>query len=167
VRYSHAYAPTPLCCPARATILTGQYAHNTGVLDNSSTGTFAGGFTSFNDRRTVATELDDAGVTTGYIGKYLNGYSSRYVPPGWDMWMAGVHGQYRYRDTTRYNRLWSYQGKTVYNVNGTYVTKRGYETHVQTNMATRFIRTHADEQFFLELNWLAPHGNMSRGTARP
>jgi len=34
VQYSHAYAPTPLCCPARATILTGQYAHNTGVFDN-------------------------------------------------------------------------------------------------------------------------------------
>jgi arylsulfatase A-like enzyme len=161
ITYSRAYAPTPLCCPARATILTGKYAHNTGVLDNTSTGTFAGGFTAFDDTRTLATELQGSGVTTGYIGKYLNEYASLYVPPGWDMWMAGVQGQYRYRHNTRHNRLWSYQGRTVYNFNGTYVTERGYETTVQTRLATEFIETYADDQFYLELNWLAPHGNLA------
>ncbi len=34
VSFSTSYAPFPLCCPARATLLTGQYAHNHGVLDN-------------------------------------------------------------------------------------------------------------------------------------
>ena len=161
VRFANAYAPTPLCCPARASLLTGQYAHNTGVLDNTARGPFPGGFDAFDDSRTLATVLAGAGVTTGYIGKYLNGYSSLYVPPGWDEWVAGVLGQYRYRTQVRRNPLWRYEGRTVYNVNGAYVTKLGYETSVQTNLATAFIRDHADEPFFLTLNYLAPHGNLT------
>jgi arylsulfatase A-like enzyme len=49
-------------------------------------------------------------------------------------------------------------------MNGTYVTKNGYETTVQTRLATRFIRESADEPFFLLLNYLAPHGNVDKRT---
>jgi N-acetylglucosamine-6-sulfatase len=44
------------------------------------------------------------------------------------------------------------------------VTKLGYETSVQTRMAVRFIRDHADEPFFLERNYLAPHDSLGRAS---
>ena len=94
--FSRFFATTPLCCPSRASLLRGQYAHNHGVLRN--TGEDAG-FTAFHESGdesdTIATELDAAGYQTALIGKYLNGYASpreesSYVPPGWDFWVAGV-----------------------------------------------------------------------------
>ena len=165
VRFSAAYAPTPLCCPARATMLTGQYAHNTGVYDNTVGGVFPGGFESFDDSLTLATVLDAAGVTTGYIGKYLNGHKGLYIPPGWDDWRAGVEAHYRYREMGTGAR--TYEGLTVYNINGTLVTKVGYETSVQTNMTAAFIRDHAREPFFLMVNYLAPHANVLPTGATP
>lgn len=99
--FSRFFATTPLCCPSRASILRGQYAHNHGVLRN--TGEDAG-FSAFqesgSETQTMATLLDAAGYETALIGKYLNGYSPRgdrggYVPPGWDFWAAGVgHAAY-------------------------------------------------------------------------
>lgn len=85
VTFSNAFVTTPLCCPSRASILTGAYAHTTGVWQNSGP---IGGFRRFRDRSTVATWLDRAGYNTALFGKYLNGYSGTYVPPGWDRWVA-------------------------------------------------------------------------------
>ncbi len=101
VSFSNAFVVNPLCCPSRASILTGQYSHTTGVYTNA--GGF-GGFESFDDRSTLATWLQSAGYRTGLVGKYLNGYLSRegdYVPPGWDRWFAltglkGSGGYYNY-----------------------------------------------------------------------
>jgi arylsulfatase A-like enzyme len=76
-----------LCCPSRASILTGQLSTHTDV-------TQVQGFDSFDDGSTLATWLHDAGYRTGLFGKYLNGYGdsqevpANYVPPGWDSWHA-------------------------------------------------------------------------------
>ncbi|HVQ88495.1 MAG TPA: sulfatase-like hydrolase/transferase, partial [Actinomycetes bacterium] len=83
-RFNRFYSPFPLCCPARATLLTGQYAHNHGVVDNVP----PSGFFAFDDAHTLGTWLD-SNYQTGFVGKYLNGYGSpgmqtNYVPPGWD-----------------------------------------------------------------------------------
>jgi N-acetylglucosamine-6-sulfatase len=79
----------PLCCPSRATILTGRYSHTTGVYTN---GGMNGGWTAFKpwESETIATALDAAGYRTALVGKYLNGYAGAdlYVPPGWDRWSA-------------------------------------------------------------------------------
>src|SRR5215217_7575862 len=76
--FSNAYVSNALCCPARATIMRGQYAHNTGVWDNIN-GTDGGwqGYQSNNgnnEKDNVATSLhnDAAGYRTALIGKYLN-----------------------------------------------------------------------------------------------
>ena len=72
-----------LCCPGRATILTGRYAHNHKVLTNTNTGALD------HPDRTIARWLDDAGYRTAYIGKYLNGYGcDGRRPRGWDDWRA-------------------------------------------------------------------------------
>ncbi len=89
--FDQAFSTTPSCCPARASILTGKYAHDTGVFANSGQN---GGLTGFqshgNESSTVAVRLRDDGYRTGLFGKYLNGYSSQptYIPPGWSDWFA-------------------------------------------------------------------------------
>src|SRR4029450_2118815 len=66
IEFANAFENTPLCCPTRATILTGQYSHHHGIKGNSGKG--------FRDTSTIATWLKSAGYRTGLIGKYLNGY---------------------------------------------------------------------------------------------
>ena len=65
-------SPHPLCCPARAEILTGQYAQNNGVRSNKPSR--HGGYASSTTDDTIATWLQDAGYSTAFVGKYLNGY---------------------------------------------------------------------------------------------
>ncbi|MDP8956262.1 MAG: sulfatase [Actinomycetota bacterium] len=100
ITFRNAYVPTSLCCPSRVSLLTGNYAHTTGVWHNQPP---LGGFSRFRDRSTVATWLDGAGYQTGLFGKYLNGYRGRYIPPGWDRWVAFAHSADRqdlYHDYT-------------------------------------------------------------------
>jgi N-acetylglucosamine-6-sulfatase len=97
--FTNAFASYPLCCPVRATFLTGQYAHNHGVKSNFfSTG---GGFDSFeNQDDALPVWLQDAGYRTGFVGKYLNEYGGRdpqLIPPGWDDWNGLVdYSTYNY-----------------------------------------------------------------------
>ncbi|HYJ70695.1 MAG TPA: sulfatase [Nocardioidaceae bacterium] len=140
--FANAYAPFPLCCPARATILTGQYAHNHGVLANEAP---LGGFSAFEDTNTMATWLTPD-YTTGFIGKYLNGYSLPYRPPGWDSWMVPTDSVYNYRGTS-------------WNINGVHRTYAGYRTDAMGTIASEFIDAHADDArpFMLFTSIVAPH----------
>jgi N-acetylglucosamine-6-sulfatase len=89
VTFSNMVSTFPLCCPARATIQRGQYSHNTKIYGNSPP---AGGWVKFRDRdlhrSTMATWLNQAGYQTGLFGKYMNNYTDRFIPPGWDHWYA-------------------------------------------------------------------------------
>ena len=95
--FENAFVSHALCCPARATIMRGQYAHNTNVWSNSST--TSGGWQAYkangNEADNVATRLNDAGYRTGLFGKYLNGYEAgtTIIPPGWDRWFATPSSQ--------------------------------------------------------------------------
>ncbi|MFL6178245.1 MAG: sulfatase [Actinomycetes bacterium] len=96
VNYTQAMVPTSVCCPSRASILTGMYSHSTGVWHNGDKTAISGvpgGYDAFvangNESRTVAVALDQAGYQTEMIGKYLNGYLQQYgPPPGWDRFLA-------------------------------------------------------------------------------
>ncbi|MDQ3704755.1 MAG: sulfatase-like hydrolase/transferase, partial [Chloroflexota bacterium] len=102
--FTRAFVTTGLCCPSRATIMRGQYTHNTGVWYN--TGGPSGGWEGYKSRGheqdNVATRLAGAGYRTGLFGKYLNGYDGTAVPPGWDDWFAmprqGKYFDYRVND---------------------------------------------------------------------
>ena len=86
VTFENSFVVNPVCCPSRASILTGQWSHTHGVWGIAGT---YGGFHRFDDVSTLATWLHAAGYRTGLFGKYLNGYQSPdYVPPGWDEWFA-------------------------------------------------------------------------------
>jgi N-acetylglucosamine-6-sulfatase len=87
-KFTKAFVVNPLCCPSRATILTGQYSHTHGVYTNAYPD---GGFRKFNDSSTIATWLQADGYRTALIGKYMNEYfaaQSSYVPPGWSHWFG-------------------------------------------------------------------------------
>jgi len=149
--FDNFFATFPVCCPSRATFLTGQYAHNHGVRGNLPP---EGGVQAFNDSRTLPIALRGAGYRTGYVGRYLNGYDSRQVPPGWSDWRVGVgKGAFKMYD---YNL----------NENGRFVrygNKRAdYQTDVYARKATRFISKRSSKPFFLTFAPLAPHGDPSR-----
>jgi arylsulfatase A-like enzyme len=96
VAFPNAYFATSLCCPSRATQLTGLYPHNTGVFDNASPN---GGYPTFkangHEPHTYGKWADSAGYQTAFFGKYMNEYngslgSQMPNPPGWDHWQATV-----------------------------------------------------------------------------
>jgi len=89
LKFANMISTFPLCCPSRATILRGQYAHNTRILSNEPP---LGGWEKFHrrgeDESTIATWLNGAGYQTGLFGKYMNNYAGSGIPPGWDRWYA-------------------------------------------------------------------------------
>jgi N-acetylglucosamine-6-sulfatase len=150
-------ATTPQCCPSRASLLTGQYAHNHGVLSNGKGYAALGG-----KRNLLPVWLQEAGYNTIHVGKFLNGYS-RFadrpadVAPGWTDWRTVIGGRFGYYDYfLSTNGEWSHYGKG----------DDDYVTRVLTRNAVRAIRRYAPHQapFYLELDQHAPHAS---GGKRP
>jgi N-acetylglucosamine-6-sulfatase len=100
-RFTDAYVTQSLCCPSRATILTGEYPHNHGITGNLAPN---GGEAEFRntgqDQDTIATRMQAEGYRTALIGKYMNGYEGEYVPPGWSYWYTEA-GRHRVNDNGR------------------------------------------------------------------
>jgi arylsulfatase A-like enzyme len=145
VTFQNAFAVNPVCCPSRASILTGQWSHTTGVWGIEGP---HGGFHVFADHATLPVWLDSAGYETMLAGKYLNGYvDASYVPPGWDRWFAYTTNENAYFD-------WGVSD------NGAEVTfgdaPADYATDVLAARATDFIQG-AEEPFFLYFAPKAPH----------
>jgi N-acetylglucosamine-6-sulfatase len=99
VRFTNGFVPTSLCCPSRASFLTGKYAHTTGVYGNHSQDEY-GGWPAFraSEGETLATALSASGYRTALVGKYLNGFDEYApgdrIPPGWDDFVAFTSADY-------------------------------------------------------------------------
>jgi N-acetylglucosamine-6-sulfatase len=150
--FENAFVTYPICCPSRASILRGQYPHNTGVVGNRPP---FGGFDTFRalgkEDSTVATWLQDAGYLTAFYGKYMNGYTeSDSPPPGWDEWHAANNDGYLH------------YGYTL-NENGRQVkygsAPEDYITDVLRDKAVAHIRRFSEEDrpFFLHISTFSPH----------
>jgi arylsulfatase A-like enzyme len=150
--FGNSFVTFALCCPSRATFLTGQYAHNHGVLGNAPPN---GGYAKLDHTNTLPVWLQDAGYYTAHLGKYLNGYGRAdptEVPPGYDEWRGSVDpSTYRFHDYTL-------------NENGVLRTYAGYQTDVYARKAARIIRQRAPSSrpFFLWVAFLAPHSGGPR-----
>src|SRR5215203_3555871 len=94
MQFENAFVSNPLCCPSRATIMRGQYAHNTGVWTNTPgpDGAWQGYKNHGNEQDNIATRFHSAGYRTGLFGKYFNDYDGSTVPPGWDDWFGVPSG---------------------------------------------------------------------------
>ena len=150
------FVSNSLCCPSRATTLTGRYAHNTGVQSNGgSNGGFRRAYVSKLEGSTIATRLRDAGYRTGLFGKYLNGYpdpaGKRYVPPGWTDWASPVAGSpySEYKYTLNQNGQLHAYGDTP----------ADYGTDVYLGLARTFVEQSVgkDRPFFAYVAPFVPH----------
>ncbi len=140
-----------LCCPSRATFLTGQYMHNHHVLGN---GWPSGGYDRFQAMRgnnNLAVWLQHAGYYTALIGKNLNGYGKRLtIPPGWSEWQAATGA-----DQDVYHYTMNENGRSVFYGRD----PSDFKQDVVTRKAVALINRRAPQPrpFFLWLTYTAPH----------
>ncbi len=148
--FANSFVDFSLCCPSRATFLTGQYAHNHGVLANGGP---HGGYVHLDHSNTLPLWLQEAGYYTAHVGKYLNNYGldSPAPPPGWSRWFALT-------DPSVY-RMYDY---TVSD-DGTPVTykeaAKDYQTDVIAAKAEEILRSRAgsSQPFFVTVAPTSPH----------
>jgi len=135
--FSHAFVTTALCSPVRASILTGQYMHRHGIVDNQRP----------EPRGTVffPQYLQRAGIATAMVGKWHMGHEDDSPRPGFDHWVS-FPGQGEYFDP-------------VLNVNGKRRQFKGYDADVLTTEALRWLSEDRpkDRPFYLHLAFKAPH----------
>ncbi len=152
VTFREMLSPHPLCCPARAEILTGQYAQNNGVRSNNPSR--YGGYPALDNRNTIATWLQDAGYSTAFVGKYLNAYPKKVTRNelGWDIWNPAIKHLYQYFDYTMYN-------------NGAPKTyHRLHQADLVGQKTSTYIRqlSKDDQPFFIWSSHVAPHNSCAR-----
>jgi N-acetylglucosamine-6-sulfatase len=158
--FNEAYVSFPLCCPSRATMMSGQYMHNHGVRGNFPPN---GGWPKFrpHESNDLPVWLQNDGYYNVHIGKYLNFYPANDntlpVPPGWDEWYGKVS-----EDALYYNyQLIEKTGPSA----TPHITFYGdrpddYQTDVFTDRAVNFVndKSVANQPFWLNLWFNSPHG---------
>lgn len=183
--FNRYYVPYPLCCPSRVSLLTGRYAHNSGVKGNVQPN---GGYYGFSFRaamtHNLATWLQSAGYRTIHVGKFLNGYGDEpfdngtTVPPGWDAWHTVLKA-----DTNHY--FYGYTLNDNGQLDGPFGDSGSWDTReygvrddigcpfaptnglpcfhltdTLTNIATaEMLGTSPEQPFFALLDYTAPHGD--------
>jgi N-acetylglucosamine-6-sulfatase len=130
-RFRNAFATTPLCSPSRASLLTGQYAHHHGIVDNTNRSEQSHQLITF------PRLLHDANYETAFIGKWHMGNDDS-ARPGFDHWTS-LPGQ----GTSQNPEL---------NIDGKRQRREGYTTDVLNELATSFVRARHEKPFLL---WVA------------
>ncbi|XP_029300100.1 glucosamine (N-acetyl)-6-sulfatase (Sanfilippo disease IIID), b [Cottoperca gobio] len=160
--FVNAFTVTPLCCPSRSSILTGQYPHNHEVRNNSLSGNCSSSLWQKGPESTAfPLYLSKQKYQTFFAGKYLNQYGKDvggvgHVPPGWDQWHALVGNSQYYNYTISVNGKEEKHGDSY---------EKDYFTDLITNRSLHFLDDRSPQHpFFLMLSPPAPH---SPWTAAP
>lgn len=151
ITFTNSYVTSPICCPSRASLLTGMYVHNHKTVNNSLHGGCYGENWKYHEKQTFATILQEAGYDTFYAGKYLNQYGTKeaggpeVVPPGWTEW-RGLVGNSVY-----YNYTLSNNGVPTFSTNS-------YLTDVIRELGVSYIENQTESKpFLMVLAPPAPH----------
>ncbi|HTU16237.1 MAG TPA: sulfatase [Solirubrobacterales bacterium] len=182
------YTATPVCSPSRASLLTGQYSHNSGLTGNGGPN---GGWEGWRNlpiyEENMPTALQEAGYRTAHVGKFTNGYYDREndrvdltIPPGWNRWFTTAYlpgtRYYGYRVNDNGLAVGPF-GNPDYLSHGPGIDsprcgrgillRRGlgglecnYLPDVMTRRAVREIRGKKDQPLFLSIDYQAPHGDI-------
>lgn len=188
ITFNRYYVSYPLCCPSRATLLTGRYAHNSNVRGNNPP---AGGYTAFATRaaasHNIATWLQRAGYRTIHAGKVMNGYGQKpfsdgtEVPPGWNSWYSIVN-------VDQTHLAYGYELNVNGEIQGPFGDPGSWETrewgkrddpgcpfapldgepcfHITDKLteiaAAEMAATPPEQPFYVQLDYTAPHGDFRR-----
>jgi arylsulfatase A-like enzyme len=153
-RFTDYVASTAQCCPSRASLITGQYAHNHGVTSNNV------GYAGLVDKGNVLPVwLQRAGYRTIHVGKFMNGYGAAVepdsvAPPGWDQWHSVLGSREYYRYDLYVNGAVIHRGSR----------RRDHVTRVLNQRAATLARRYATRRrpFYLQLDTRAPHDSRER-----
>ena len=136
--FTRGYASIPSCCPSRATLFSGRYAHNNRQTTQRGHG--------LDMDLTLQRWLHDAGYFTGHSGKYIHWWPLDQVAPHWDRWTS-FHGG-------GYNDL-------RMNLDGVVLPTKGYSTDIVFDRAIGYLEDFEKQQdprpFFLHITPKAPH----------
>jgi arylsulfatase A-like enzyme len=170
IRFTDAYAASPVCSPTRAAIMTGRYPTNTGITDWIP-GRQASNSGSPNDKLialpfalelnleevTIAEILRQNGYKTMISGKWHLGSNEKYWPEnqGFDVNKGGYSAGQPNRGKTSNGYFSPYGNPRLEDgPAGEYLTDR------QTDEAINFIRDNREKPFFVYLSYYAVHNPM-------
>lgn len=151
VDFTNAVSGHPVCCPYRASFLTGKYPLSHGIIVND--------VPIGREHRSIAQVLSDAGYDTAYIGKWhvygspdgAYGRRGAWISTedrlGFEYWKA-------FECCHNYMQSWYYEGDSQERKQW-----EGYDALAQTADACAYLRrrSEADAPFFLVLSWGTPH----------
>lgn len=146
VHFSEAYTSYPICCPFRASVMTGKHAQGHGMIQNHFPLRGGQGF--------LAEHLRDAGYRNGYIGKWHleGGPKPGFVPP---------ERRFGFEHFVGFNRGHDYQASIYYDDAGQAYHSTRYEPDYQTDQLLEFIESSASAKdgkpFFGYISYGPPH----------
>jgi len=182
IEFSRYMTPYPICAPSRASLLSGNYAHNHGVL---RVGGSNGGWAAFRSntilRENLAVWLQRAGYRTLHFGKFMNFYGGMdepvetRVPPGWDRWVSDATDnstrQYYGYSQNIDGRAAGPFGSILYtpwdqkdpvSCPSLGLGRCDYHSDAMSLKAVRSIENSGRRPFFLQVDYHAPHGDQTR-----